>query len=481
MLIFEKSTGQTDECEASTCPDSLPKGQWREQPLGLPNCSELEVVRHYTRLSQDNFCIDTHFYPLGSCTMKYNPKVAHVLATMPGFCGRHPHAHVSKSQGVLSCLYELQSLLAEISGMDATSLVPMAGAQGEFAGIAMIKKYHESCGQGHKDHIIIPKAAHGTNPASARMCGYDVKELPAQQNGDIDLDQLKQMINDNTAAIMLTNPSTLGVFESQVGTICQLAHDHGALMYYDGANLNAILGRMKPASMGFDVMHFNLHKTFATPHGGGGPGAGPVACTQTLSEFLPCPRVIKQDDGVFRWATELDYPLTIGRLSLFGGNIGVLLRAFVYIKMLGSEGMARVSGMASLNANYLAVKLSEMGYVLAFPQRRASHEFVITLKNERQEYGVSAQDVAKALLDHQIHAPTMYFPLMVPECLLIEPTETESLSQMDLFLEAMQKIRHQIENDPGSLNQAPHQLKYQRPDETLAAKSCHFKWKGNHT
>ncbi|TXT25794.1 MAG: glycine dehydrogenase subunit 2, partial [Gallionellaceae bacterium] len=383
----------------------------------------MDTVRHYTRLSQKNFSIDTNFYPLGSCTMKYNPRACHSLAMLPNFLARHPLAPDSTGQGFLACLYELQEILKDVTGMAGVSLTPMAGAQGEFAGIAMIRAYHDARGDTARTEIIVPDAAHGTNPATAVMCGYTVKEIPTGSDGDVDLDALRAAVGPQTAGLMLTNPSTLGIFERQIQSIQQIVHDAGGLLYYDGANLNAILGKVKPGDMGFDVIHMNLHKTFSTPHGGGGPGAGAVGVAPRLLPFMPIPLVgmVSTEQAVrYRWLTENDLPQSIGRLSAWMGNAGILLRAYIYARMLGAEGMHRVAEFATLNANYLMAELGRIGYTIAFPQRRASHEFIVSAKQLKDTTGVSAMDIAKRLLDKGFHAPTTYFPMLVPECLLIE-------------------------------------------------------------
>ena len=455
---------------------SIPKNLLRETSPLMPALSELQVVRHFTRLSQSNFSIDTNFYPLGSCTMKYNPRGANALASLPGFLRRHPLSICRDGQGFLQCMYELQQYLAQITGMYGVSLAPMAGAQGEFAGVAMIAAYHKARGDDQRIEMLVPDAAHGTNPASAVVCGFKVKEVPTTQQGDVDLAALKKMVGPQTAGIMLTNPSTLGVFERQIKAIASAVHAAGGLLYYDGANLNAILGKYRPGDMGFDVMHLNLHKTFATPHGGGGPGAGPVAANERLKPFLPNPMVAKYDDQ-YRWLNAADCPQSIGRLNGFMGNAGVLLRAYIYIRMLGRSGLTRVADYATLNANYLMKRLEKLGYTLAFPERRATHEFIVTLKNIKQQYGVTALDFAKRLLDYGFHAPTIYFPLLVPECLLIEPTETECLEELDRFIDAMGKILEEVKHHPDSLKQAPSTLKLGRLNEVKAARELNLVWK----
>ncbi len=448
----------------------IPAAYRRQEPLDLPNPSELEALRHYTLLSQKNFAIDTHFYPLGSCTMKYNPRIAHRLANLAGFARVHPATPASAQQGLLHLLWDLQNGLAQLTQMAAVSLTPAAGAQGELAGVAMIRAYHHARGDLGRRRMLIPSAAHGTNPASARMAGFTVTELPTRADGDLDLAALERELGPDVAGIMLTNPSTLGVFERQIETIAERVHQAGALLYYDGANLNAILGRVAPGRMGFDVMHLNLHKTFATPHGGGGPGSGAVAAAAHLEPYLPLPRVQREADGSWRWLDRVDCPQSIGRLSAHAGNVGVLLRAQAYLRRLGGSGAHRVSAYAVLNANYLFKELQRVGYRAAFPQRRASHEFLLTVEDLRQQTGVRALDVAKRLLDFGIYAPTIYFPQLVPECLLIEPTETESKATLDRFVAVMAQIRQEALEQPELLKDAPHQLTVGRLDEAWAAR-----------
>jgi glycine dehydrogenase subunit 2 len=453
----------------------IPAHLSRKAPPKLPEVSELQAVRHFTRLSQMNFSIDTHFYPLGSCTMKYNPKACNTYAMLPEFLGRHPLG--PEPQGFLACMYELQEMLQEITGMPAVSLTPMAGAQGEFAGVAMIRAYHRARNDTARTEIIVPQAAHGTNPATATMCGFIVKEIPCDANGDVDIEALKAAVSPATAGIMLTNPSTLGVFERKIVQIARIVHDAGGLLYYDGANLNAILGKVRPGDMGFDVIHMNLHKTFSTPHGGGGPGSGAVGVSARLKPFLPLP-IVGKECARYRWVTERDLPQSIGRLSGFMGNAGVNLRAYIYMRLLGREGMVRVAEFAALNANYLMKRLQSLGFEAAYPERRASHEFIITLKQENRDYHVSAMDVAKRLLDYGFHAPTTYFPLLVPECLLIEPTETEAKEDLDRFCDAMGSIRDEMRHDPEKLTSAPHTMPVRRLDDVRAAKQLDLIWKG---
>lgn len=478
MLIYELSqSGRRAITQAPySVPDcDIPTQYLRAELPALPEVSELQVVRHFTQLSQKNFAIDTHFYPLGSCTMKYNPRAAHRLASLPGFLSRHPLAPLSHSQGYLACAYELQEILATVTGMEEVSLSCMAGAQGEFAGVAMIKAYHQARQDTQRTEMLVPTAAHGTNPASAFMCGYTVKEIPTTDEGDLDIEALKQALGPQTAGIMLTNPSTLGVFERQIKQIAELVHAAGGLLYYDGANLNAILGRTRPGDMGFDVIHMNLHKTFATPHGGGGPGSGPVAANARLKKFLPVPMVGKNAEGYY-WLTAKERPETIGRLSTFMGNAGIILRAYIYARLLGREGLQRIAEYATLNANYLMKRLQQAGFTVAFPTRRASHEFIVTLKQEAKEYGVTAMDVAKRLLDYGMHAPTTYFPLLVPECLLIEPTETETLQELDIFAQALSDILQEAKNNPEQVQKAPYTLPVRRLDDVKAARELNIVW-----
>lgn len=472
-LIFEES--RKGRRAASQWPDikedqtDIPTDLLRSTPPCLPEVSELQVVRHFTRLSQKNFSIDSHFYPLGSCTMKYNPRGVHRLASLDGFLHHHPLSLDSNSQGFMACVYELQEILTVVTGMKGAALSPMAGAQGEFAGVAMIGAYHRARGDDARNEILVPDAAHGTNPASAVQCGFKVREIPTLADGNVDLDALRKVVGPQTAGIMLTNPSTLGVFEERIQDVAAIMHQAGGLLYYDGANFNAILGKVKPGDMGFDVVHLNLHKTFATPHGGGGPGSGPVVANERLLPFLPVPRVAKSNDG-YRWLTQTDCPQSIGRLSAFMGNAGIILRAYLYIRLLGKEGLHRVAEYAALNANYLLARLKAAGFTAAYPDRRASHEFIITLKNEAKTMQVTALDVAKRLLDYGFHAPTMYFPLLVPECLLIEPTETETKQVLDAFAEALIAIIKEAQTTPQLLKDAPHTLPVQRLDEVKAAR-----------
>jgi glycine dehydrogenase subunit 2 len=479
-LVFELSSpGRSAEAQypQGAVENRVPAALRRTSPPLLPEVSELQAVRHFTRLSQLNFSIDTHFYPLGSCTMKYNPRACNSLAMLPELLGRHPLAPESTGQGILQILHELQQMLREVTGMKGgVSLTPMAGAQGEFAGVAMIRAYHRARNDHARTEIIVPDAAHGTNPATATMCGCTVREVPSLPDGDIDLDALEAAVGPQTAGIMLTNPSTLGVFERRIKQVAAIVHDAGGLLYYDGANLNAILGKVRPGDMGFDVIHMNLHKTFSTPHGGGGPGSGAVGVSERLKPFMPIP-IVGRDGDRYRLLTERDLPQTIGRLSNFMGNTGVLLRAYVYMRMLGREGMLRVSEFATLNANYLMAKLRAAGFEVAYPSRRASHEFIVTLRREAREWDTNAMDFAKRLLDYGFHAPTTYFPLLVPECLLIEPTETESKEELDAFADALIAIRKEAETEPEKLKGAPWTLPVRRLDDVRAARQLDLAWR----
>lgn len=480
MLIFELSRkGRRNPSQAPQAPlgpDAIPDEYRRMSPPLLPEVSELDAVRHYTNLSRRNFSIDTQFYPLGSCTMKYNPRACNYLAMLPQFLARHPAAPAETGQGFLACMFELQQMLKDVTGMAGISLAPLAGAQGEFSGAAMIRAYHAARGDHARNEILVPDAAHGTNPASAVMCGCTVREIPTDREGNVELAALQAAVGPRTAGLMLTNPSTLGVFEHTILDIEKIVHAAGGLLYYDGANLNAILGTVKPGDMGFDVIHLNLHKTFSTPHGGGGPGAGPVGVVAKLLPYLPLP-IVAADGENYRLLDEKDLPQSIGRLSAHIGNAGILLRAYVYARLLGREGMRRVAQFATLNANYLMIKLRQAGFEIAFPTRRASHEFIVTLRRLKKDTGVTAMDVAKRLLDKGFHAPTTYFPSLVPECLLIEPTETESKQTLDAFVQAMQEILEEAHTKPDLVKTAPHTTPVRRLDEVKAAREPDLAWK----
>jgi glycine dehydrogenase subunit 2 len=437
----------------------------------LPEVSELDVVRHFAALSRRNFGVDSHFYPLGSCTMKYNPKLAEAVAADRNFGALHPHLSSSPAfwpdaQGAFEVIYETERWLAEISGMDQVSLQPIAGAHGELAGTLLIAAYHRDRGNTHKDTIIVPDSAHGTNPASAAIAGFKVVEVASDSDGTIHLDALEQVMTDNVAGIMMTCPNTHGLFERQIEKLAALAHKADALLYYDGANLNAIMGMCRPGDMGFDVMHFNLHKTFATPHGMGGPGCGPVGVGKRLAPYLPGPRVVKDGDAFALRMSEK----SIGRMAPFFGNFMIALRAFAYMRHLGNVGLRDVSRYAVLNANYMFARLKD-AYTPAF-SGQFMHECVFTAAKQAQ-LGVRALDIAKALLDQGFHAPTIYFPLTVKETIMIEPTETESKETLDAFCDAMLDIARRTVDDPESLHQAPQQTPVGRLDEVSAAKRLH--------
>lgn len=436
----------------------------RKEPVQLPEISELDLMRHFSELARCNVGIDTTFYPLGSCTMKYNPRVNEICATLPGFTRCHPLADPSTVQGSLRVGYELIELLCEVCGMSSGTLVPNAGAQGEFTGIRMIAEYHRHRGDTHRTEILVPDNAHGTNPATATMVGFHTVSIRSDANGDLDLDHLRELVSDKTAGLMLTNPSTLGLFSTNILEVADIMHSHGALLFYDGANLNAILNIVRPGDMGFDVMHINLHKTFSTPHGGGGPGSGPVLCNDRLKQYLPLPRITKAND-VFdvQWTADDG----IGQVSSFYGNFGIYLRAYMYIKLHGHAGLRRIAEQAVLNANYLKARLAPY-FTVPYPQP-CMHEFVLQATNYLDK-GVKALDIAKRLLDYGVYAPTIYFPLIVKECMLIEPTETESKDTLDAFVDIIGKIVEEIATDPDMVRTAPHSLSVGRLDEVQAAR-----------
>ena len=471
-LIFEiSSPGRT----AFTLPDldvpqtPLPDDYVRDD-LNLPEVSELEFVRHYTRLSQKNYAIDTVFYPLGSCTMKYNPKVNEKAASIEGLSQVHPLQPEATVQGSLELMYNLQEVLKDIAGFAGISLQPAAGAHGEFAGVLMIRAYHESRGDTQRTKVLIPDSAHGTNPASSAMSGFSVVELPSDERGNLDLEALKQECDDTLVGLMLTNPNTLGLFEEQVLEVAETVHAAGGLMYGDGANLNALLGVARPGDLGFDVMHFNLHKTFTTPHGGGGPGSGPVGVSERLAPFLPGPIAAQDGDGYKLVMPEQ----SIGRLKAFYGNYGMLIRAYTYIRMMGPDGLRAVAENAVLNANYLKAKVAP--YFAIAVERTCMHEFVA--HGDVEGTDVRALDVAKRLLDYGFHSPTNYFPLIVHDALMIEPTETESKETLDAFAEAMARIAEEARSNPELVHGAPHTTPVARLDEVPAARKPVLCYKG---
>jgi glycine dehydrogenase subunit 2 len=472
QLIFEKSRPgrRAIELDPLDVPEAaLDPALCRDEPAALPEVSELDVVRHFTHLSKRNFGIDSHFYPLGSCTMKYNPKMAEVAAVESGFLNLHPHLSASRAfwpacEGAFQLIYELEGLLAEIAGMREVSLQPIAGAHGELTGVLMIAAYHRAKGN-DKRLILIPDSAHGTNPASAAIAGFETKEVPSAPDGTLSLQAYEEALDDSVAGVMLTCPNTHGLFEPEVRRIADLAHERDALMYYDGANLNAIVGRCRPGDLGFDVMHFNLHKTFATPHGMGGPGAGPVGVGERLRAFLPGPRVV-WEEGQYDLVTPSQ---SIGRIAAFFGNFMVAVRAYAYILRLGSEGLRGMADGAVLNANYVYARLRS-AYQAAFSPQ-PMHESVFTAQPLVKEHGVHAADLAKALLDRGMHAPTVYFPLTVPESMMIEPTESESKETLDAFCDAMLELAELAASDPDRLHRAPETLPVGRLDETHAARN----------
>jgi glycine dehydrogenase subunit 2 len=452
----------------------LPAKYRRKEPAALPEIAEPETVRHFTRLSTLNHHIDRGFYPLGSCTMKYNPKINEETAALPGFAALHPLAPEESVQGALELIYRLCGLLAEIAGMDDVSVAPVAGAQSEFAALLMVRAYHRDRGETGRDEVVIPDAAHGTNPASAAMAGYRVLTLPSGPNGLVDLAGLKARLSERTACFMLTNPNTLGLFESHIVEIAAAVHEAGGLLYMDGANLNALLGIARPGDMGFDLCHFNLHKTFSTPHGGGGPGSGAVGCKSALAPYLPEPRVVRSEKGG-RVRYEIGKSSSaVGRLHQFFGNFGMFVRAYTYILSQGHEGLRDIGETAILNANYLLAQLKDH-YDLPYPGP-CQHEFVLSASRQKKATGVRAADVSKRLLDFGIHAPTTYFPLIVPEALMIEPTESETKETLDRFVSVMKQIAGEATSEPEKVRGAPHTTPVARIDEARAARELVVTW-----
>jgi len=471
QLSFEKSREgrrgvslPVGKCWAGEGPVPLPEKYGRKRPLIFPELSEPEVVRHFVGLSRKNFSIDTHFYPLGSCTMKYNPKINEWAAGLEGFTAVHPLQPEKTVQGTLRMLYELEQDLKEITGMNRFTLQPAAGAHGELTGMMLVHAYHKRTGGRKRRKVLVPDSSHGTNPASAALYGYHLVELKSNARGRVDLDRLRENLDEETACLMLTNPNTLGVFEDDILEITSMVHEKGALLYYDGANLNALLGLARPGDMGFDIVHLNLHKTFSTPHGGGGPGSGPVGVCERLAPYLPGPFVEKDKNG---YGLKRAKGPSIGRVKAFMGNIGIMLRAFVYIRSLGLEGLKKTSEGAILNANYLKEKLK--GIFPVAVDEPCMHEFVLSVK-EANAKGIHAQDVGKRLLDFGFHAPTVHFPLVVPDALMIEPTETESKETLDRFVMAMEAIASEIGENPEKVKLAPHTMPVRRPDEVQAAR-----------
>jgi glycine dehydrogenase subunit 2 len=454
--------------------DRLPADARRDTPPALPEVNEPEVVRHYVNLSQLNYAVDTGFYPLGSCTMKYNPKLNEWAARLPGFAQLHPLAPDEAAQGTLQLLWELERALAEIGGMAAVTLQPAAGAQGELTGILMIRAYHLDRGDTERNEVLVPDSSHGTNPATATMAGFRTVTIPSAADGGVDVGAFEAALGPRTAAVMITNPSTLGLFERRIGDLLRAVHDAGALAYMDGANLNAILGRFKPGEAGFDVMHFNVHKTFSTPHGGGGPGAGPVGVGERLLPYLPEPRVAREADGTFGLERPGERPTSIGRLRSYVGNTGVLVRAYAYIRAHGASGLREVSDDAVLAANYLKHRLGG-AYDIPY-DRPCKHEFVASASTIRKRTGIRTLDIAKRLIDHGFHPPTIYFPLIVDEGMLIEPTETEALETLDAFADALLEIAAEADRDPDAIRQAPVSAPVRRLDEATAARQPNLRW-----
>jgi glycine dehydrogenase subunit 2 len=453
----------------------VPAAHRRATPLALPELAEPEVVRHFTDLARLNYSVDGGFYPLGSCTMKYNPRVNEWAARLPGFAGLHPLAPDETAQGTLQLLWELQGMLAEIGGMHATCLQPAAGAHGELTGILVIRAWHRSRGDTGRVEVIVPDSSHGTNPATASMAGFRTVTVASAPDGGVDLEALRASLGARTAAVMLTNPSTLGLFERRIVEIVEAVHAAGALAYMDGANMNAILGHFRPGKAGFDVMHFNVHKTFSTPHGGGGPGAGPVAVAEHLAPFLPGPLVVRDDDGRFRLERPGERPSSIGRVRAYQGSAGVLVRAYAYIRALGGTGLRSVSDDAVLAANYVRARVGE-AYEVPYGGP-CKHEFVATARPLRDATGIRTLDVAKRLIDHGFHPPTVYFPLIVEECLLIEPTETESLETLDAFADALLAVAKEAREHPEYLRTAPVTAPVRRLDEATAARHPELRWR----
>ena len=446
----------------------------RKNKAEFPEVAELDLVRHYTELSNKNFGVDSGFYPLGSCTMKYNPKINEKVARISGFAESHPLQEEEQIQGSLEIIYSLQEELKEITGMDEVTLQPAAGAHGEWTALMIFKAYHIKNGEGHRNEVVVPDSAHGTNPASASFAGFKSVTVKSNERGEVDIEDLKRVVNKNTAAIMLTNPNTLGIFEKNIMDIREIVHEAGGLLYYDGANLNAIMDKVRPGDMGFDAVHLNLHKTFTGPHGGGGPGSGPVGVKKELASYLPKPMVIKDGD-TFKYDNDIEN--SIGRVKPFYGNFGIYLRAYTYIRTMGAQGLKEVSEAAVLNANYIKARLKDR-YEIPYEQY-CKHEFVLS-GSKQKEYGVRTLDMAKRLLDFGVHPPTIYFPLNVEEGMMIEPTETESKETLDYFIDAMLQIADEVESDPDKVLEAPHTTIIDRLDETTAARKPILKFEDLH-
>jgi len=475
-LIFERSVeGRVghlvDQFEVDV-DMGIPASFLREEMPNLPEVNETEVVRHYTELSTLNYGVDTGFYPLGSCTMKYNPKVNEDMASLPSFSAMHPYQPMDTAQGTLEMMHNLSGLLAELTGMDEVTLQPAAGAHGELAGLYMIRAYHEARGDFGRTKIVVPDSAHGTNPATASVAGLDIVEVKSNDKGEVDIESLKAVLDDSIAGLMLTNPNTLGLFETQIEEIAALIHEAGGLLYYDGANMNAIMGHSRPGDMGFDVVHLNIHKTLSTPHGGGGPGGGPVGVKSKLIDFLPKPVLVKKEDGSYGF--DHDRPKSIGRMKSYYGNVGIALRAYTYLKTMGANGLKKASETAVLNANYMQARLKD--HYKVSHDRICKHEFVLAGTGDLLSQ-VTTLDIAKRLLDSGYHPPTIYFPLIVDSALMIEPTETESLETIDAFCDTMIQIREESKSNPAKLKAAPENTIVGRVDETVAARNPILRWR----
>jgi len=477
-LVFEKSVPGSnsfllppEDFAGMDVTETIPESFLRSEALSLPELSEVETVRHFTELSRQAFGVDNGFYPLGSCTMKYNPKVNEWAARLPGFAAIHPYQSEATVQGALELMYQAERMFCEIAGMDRFTLQPAAGAHGEMTGVMIIKAYHRQRNDHKRSKMLVPDSAHGTNPATANVVGYQVVEIKSDQRGLVDLDDLRAKMNEETAGLMLTNPNTLGLFEEDIAEIAEIVHDQGGLLYYDGANLNAIVGVARPGDMGFDVVHLNLHKTFSTPHGGGGPGSGPVGVKAFLADFLPVPLIAKNQTTYF---LDYDRPLSMGRVKDFYGNFGVIVKAYAYILTLGAEGLRSACENAVLNANYLRHHL-RTDYHIPY-DRLCKHEFVATARNQMESSHVATLDIAKRLIDYGLHPPTVYFPLIVKEAMMIEPTETESKARLDQFIKAMQTIARESLQEPDRVKSAPHSTLINRVDEVAAARNPIVKW-----
>jgi glycine dehydrogenase subunit 2 len=456
----------------------LPADAIRERPAELPEISEPELVRHYTTLSSKNFHLDEGFYPLGSCTMKHNPKLHERVAALPGHARLHPLQDPEYAQGALELMWRLQGALGEIAGLPHVSLQPSAGSHGELAGLLLTRAYHEDRGE-QRTKVLTPDTAHGTNPATVTMAGYEVVKVGTAADGGVDVDDLRERAGEDVACLMLTNPNTLGLFDRNIEEIAQIVHDAGATLYYDGANLNAVMGVTRPGDMGFDIVHFNLHKTFTQPHGGGGPGAGPIACSDRIEPFLPVPQIVRRGE---RFDLEHERPKSIGKLRGFQGNFGVFVRSYAYICSLGSDGLKEASEVAVLNANYLKALMGEPGIAEYLPiafDRTCMHEFVLSGQGAKDELGIRTLDIAKRMLDHNVHPPTVYFPLLVDEALMIEPTETETKERLDHFAEVVRAILEEAKQDPEVARTAPHTTPVRRLDEAGAAKRPVVRWRPN--